>query len=254
MLFSQSIPDRVLENAAASKFVSVLDSLQEIKQGIISDAVRSFNPILCMNEKWLRKYLTDYGFSDIPKGFPVRVLQQMLLNADTIMRLRGSKLGVEFFISVCSLGVAKVNADGLIEHVDTLYLDSKSYGYVTGNTDSFFYLSSTNDRIPSHLTIELSSKYFNGGYPVEKEAILSYLNRVLPYYVGFSVNLEIQWSIKTRSKFYYHGLLNPQYINDTEVSSDFDKFVPIPGGIFGGIINKDDLVINRPIVGGSPIL
>ena len=219
MLFSQSIPDMVLENSTASKFVSVLDSLQEIKQGIISDAIRSFNPILCLNEKWLRKYLTDYGFSDIPNGFPVRVLQQMLLNADAIMRLRGSKLGAEFFLSVCSLGEVKVDADGLISEIDSIYLNSENYGYVTDkNTGSFLYLSSTNERVSSHLDIELSSKYFNGNYPMEKEAILFYLNRVLPDYVGFSVDLKINWTIRSRSKFYYHALLHPQYINDTEVS------------------------------------
>lgn len=255
MLFSQSIPDMVLENSAASKFVSVLDSLQEHKQGIITDAVRSLNPILSTNEKWLRKYLTDYGFGEIPKGFPIRVLQQMLLNADTIMRLRGSQLGVEFFLSVCSLGVSKVNAEGIYADVDTIYLDSENYGYVTGNnTDSFLYLTSSNERASSDVTIELSSKYFNGSYPMEKEAIFSYLNRVLPYYMGFSVDLSINWTLKTRSRFYYHGLLNPQYVNDAEVSSDFDQFVPITGGMWGGLAGKDAPVISRPIGGGAILL
>lgn len=288
MLFSQSIPDSVLENSAASKFVSVLDSLQEVKQGIISDAIRSFNPILCMNEKWLRKYLTDYGFSDIPKGFPVRVLQQMLLNADTIMRLRGSKLGVEFFLSVCSFGVAKIDASRLRSVFRTIYPDSTTYGYITGSkgtddhkyliydsddanwafaisdeqgyvvygidhngvehqstgvsssditrwkkwyysNDLLFLASDSNLTENSYLSIELSSKYFNGNYPMEKEAIMSYLRSVLPNYVGFEANLLITWDLKSRTKFHYHGLLNPQYINDTEVSSDFDPFVPIGG-------------------------
>ena len=291
MLFSQSIPDSVLENSAASKFVSVLDSLQEVKQGIISDAVRSFNPILCMNEKWLRKYLTDYGFGDIPKGFPVRVLQQMLLNADTIMRLRGSKLGVEFFLSVCSLGVATIDASRLRSVVRTIYTDSTSYGYITDSkgaddhkyriydsdeanwefaitdeqgyvaygidhngvehqskrvsafdiikwkkwyySNDLLFLAADSDLTEnSYLSIKLSSKYFNGLYPMEKEAIMRYLRSVLPNYVGFVTDLRIKWDLNSRTKFYYHGLLNPQYIN-TEVSSDFDPITPHPpiGGV-----------------------
>ena len=286
MLFSQSIPEKVLENSAASKFVSVLDSLQEVNQGIISDAVRSFNPILCMNEKWLRKYLTDYGFSDIPKGFPVRVLQQMLLNADTIMRLRGSKLGVEFFLSVCSLGVATIDASRLRSVVRTIYADSTSYGYITDSKGAddhryriydsddanwefaiadeqgyvaygidhngvehqsrlvssldivkwkkwyysnglLFLAADSNLTENSYLSIKLSSRYFSGIYPVEEKAIMGYLRSALPNYVGFASDLRIIWKLTPRTKFSYHDLLNPQYIN-TEASSDLDPIIPRP--------------------------
>lgn len=219
MLFSQSIPDSVLENSAASKFVSVLDSLQEYKQGVITDAVRSLNPILCMNEKWLRKYLTDYGFSDIPKGFPVRVMQQMLLNADTIMRLRGSKLGLEFFLSVCSLGEATIDAGGLHQPLEFIFPDSLNYGYLTdNNVDAPLYLCNTNELMAnSIISVTLKSKYFDERHNNEADAIVRYLQNVIPDYVGFSNDLIIRWSFQDRSKFYYHGLLNPQYVNIQEV-------------------------------------
>lgn len=238
MLFSQSIPDMVLENSAASKFVSVLDSLQEVKQGIISDAVRSFNPILCMNEKWLRKYLTDYGFSDIPKGFPVRVLQQMLLNADTIMRLRGSKLGLEFFLSVCSLGVATIDTSGLYKPLELVFLDSTNYGYITSNnSDSRLFLCDNNVLSESsQLLITLRSKYFDERHNTEAYAIERYLRAVTPTYVGFSSKLTIGWSFLERDKFYYHGLLNPQYVNTQELLADADTFEPIVGGVIQGDI------------------
>lgn len=233
MLFSQSIPDMVLENSAASKFVSVLDSLQEVKQGIISDAVRSFNPILCMNEKWLRKYLTDYGFSDIPKGFPVRVLQQLLLNADTIMRLRGSKLGLEFFLSVCSLGVATIDASGLYKPLELVFPDSTNYGYITSNnSDSKLFLCDNNVLSESsQLLITLRSKYFDERHTTEADAIVRYLQAVIPTYIGFSNDLTISWSFLERSKFYYHGLLNPQYVNTREILVDADEYEPIVGGV-----------------------
>lgn len=215
MLFSQSIPDKVLENSAASKFVSVLDSLQEYKQGIIADAIRSFNPILSTNEKWLRKYLTDYGFSDIPKGFPIRVMQQMLLNADTIMRLRGSQLGLEFFLSVCSLGEATIDASGLNQSLDFIFPDSLSYGYLTNNNvDSPLYLCNTNTLMAnSALLVTLESKYFDDTHNIEADSIIKYLQKATPNYVGFSNGLTVRWTFKVRSDFYYHELLNHQYVN-----------------------------------------
>lgn len=236
MLFSQSIPEKVLENSAASKFVSVLDSLQEHKQGIITDAVRSFNPILCTNEKWLRKYLTDYGFSDIPKGFPIRVMQQMLLNADTIMRLRGSKLGLEFFLSICCLGEAIIDASGLQQPLEFIFLESLNYGYImSNNSDSPLYLCNTNELMKnSILSVTLKSKYFDEGHDIEADSIVRYLQNVTPNYIGFSNNLILKWTFKERSKFYYHGLLNPQYVNTQELLLDADVFQPIAGGVMQG--------------------
>lgn len=240
MLFSQSIPDNVLENSAASKFVSVLDSLQEYKQGIISDAVRSLNPVLCTNEKWLRKYLTDYGFSTIPKGFPIRVMQQMLLNADTIMRLRGSKLGLEFFLSVCSLGEATIYASGLYKSLKLIFPDSLNYGYITSNNsgNKLFLCSNNELEETSRLSITLKSKYFDDWHNTEADAIMGYLQAVTPTYIGFSKDLTITWLFLERSKFYYHGLLNPQYVNTQETLVDADKFEPIVGGVIqGGLVN-----------------
>lgn len=224
MLFSKSIPDKVLENSEASKFVSVLDSLQEVKQGIISDAVRSLNPILCTNEKWLRKYLIDYGFSSIPKGFPIRVMQQMLLNADTIMRLRGSKLGLEFFLSVCSLGIATIDSSELHQPLVFLFPNSINYGYITdNNVDNPLYLCDSNIlAADSSLRVTLESKYFGTQDSIEKEAIIEYLKNATPNYVGFANHLTIDWVFQERSEFYYHNLLNPQYVDYPSTSSDLE--------------------------------
>lgn len=223
MLFSQSIPEKVLENSTTSKFVSVLDSLQEYKQGMITDAVRTLNPALNMNEKWLRKYLTDYGFSDIPKGFPIRVIQQLLLNADTIMRLRGSQLGVELFISVCCLGKVTIGTSNFMDSPDVIFLNSSNYGYITDNNSEPFYLCDRNTFMGySFLSVVANSIYFNGMYPTEQSAIISYLNKELPNYVGFTNNLHIQWQLNRSLTFYYHALLNPQYVNELWLSPDPD--------------------------------
>lgn len=141
MQFSKSIPDKVFENSTSAHFIDVLDSLQEYKQGIITDCIRTFNPILCNNKKWLRKYLMDLGFGNLPSELPVAVLQQMLLNADTIMSLRGSYIGLELFVSVVSLGEVHIDASNFMCSMKVIFPDSLAYGYITdskGPTDHLF--------------------------------------------------------------------------------------------------------------------
>ena len=50
-------------------------------------------------------------------------------------------------------------------------------------------------------------------------------------YICFSNDLTISWSFLERSKFYYHGLLNPQYVNTQEILVDADEYEPIVGGV-----------------------
>ena len=267
MLFSESVPEKVLLNRNTQRFLSVMDSLQEYKQGIIGEAIRTFNPILSTNGKWLRKNLADYGFSELPDGFPIRVMQQMLLNANTIMGLRGSKLGLEFFLSVSSLGVGSASTDADVDNFNVLFPDSDLYGYITAEkpdrfgqvdyTDSgfvdknsltssyavggrvpdlpginvgptidrptaeqvvksgeFLYLCDSNELNPeSTITITLSSKYFDGTHDKEASAIQTYLKNVIDGYLGFHPNTKITWKFSSRTSFYYHPLLNQNFVN-----------------------------------------
>lgn len=131
MPFSSSVPYNALENPNTEKFVRVLDALHEEKHEVISAYMRSWNPLLCNNSKWLRYKLESLGFYSIPDGMPIPVMQQMLLNADTILRLRGSRLGFELFCSVCSLGQVSLNEYPWNKDW-TIYPDSLSCGYITG--------------------------------------------------------------------------------------------------------------------------
>lgn len=278
MQFSKSIPDKVFENATSAHFIAVLDSLQEYKQGMIADSIRSYNPILCNNKKWLKKYLADLGFGGVPDDLPINVLQQMLLNADTIMRLRGSYQGLEFFVSVVSLGEVTIDASNFLGSLKRIYPDSLAYGYITGSksdidhkymilysgsygnrtqwvyaigdySGNFLYgvkldgttmkgtgvtdaqvaemmrwyysseirfLVDNNVDLSSNnlLGVSVKSKFFNGNYPTEQAAILEYLNKVIPTYVGFADNLILTINTEARTGFYYHELLNGFFVND----------------------------------------
>lgn len=215
MLFSKSIPDAVLANPTTAKFVSVLDALQEYKQDIISASVRTFNPILCNDTKWLSKQLSDYGFPDTPEGMPMHVLQQMLLNADVIMRLRGSKLGIELLCSVCSLGEVTVDTEGYHTDPDSIMLDTLNFGYVTGDdSQPFLYLCNNNDIEPAtEVSISIESVYFPvSGDTKESLAIKSYLQSIISSFLGFRNNYDITWSFTHAEDKFYHSLLNSNFI------------------------------------------
>ena len=209
MLFSQSIPEHILENPRTKAFVNVLDALQEYKQGLISQAIRTLNVSLCTDEIWLRKYLRDAGFSDIPSGFPVAPMQQMLLNADTIMGLRGSYLGLELLLSVCTLGEVSVDTSRLLSKVLVVFPSSTDYGFITADsdTDHLYLADNTDIALDSQLSITVSSLYFEGAHTKEADAIKSYLDRVIKDYVGYTHNLKINWTCQGRSDKVYHKLL-----------------------------------------------
>lgn len=209
MLFSHSIPEHVFENPHTKAFISVLDALQEYKQEVISQAIRTLNVPLCTDEKWLRKYLKDSGFSDIPSGFPIEPMQQMLLNADTIMSLRGSYIGLELLVSVCALGEVSVDASGLLSKVLVVFPSSTEYGFITdsNDTDHLYLADNTGIAVDSQLSITVSSFYFDGDHEKEMDAIRSYLDKVIKDYVGYSRNLRINWTCQKSTDKVYHRLL-----------------------------------------------
>ena len=103
MSFKSNIPEQVLAHPNTRKFVSVMDGVNEVKSDIIFTSLRAYNPALLLDKNWLLKRLGDYGVDFIPMEFPLPVIQQFLLNADIILGTRGSKKGVELFLSVMTL-------------------------------------------------------------------------------------------------------------------------------------------------------
>lgn len=214
MSFSNKVPEVVLENSNTAAFLSVLDKLQEFKGEIISSAVRGNNYAMTNDKKWLIKYLSDYGVTNLPLDLPLAVIQQLLLNVGTLFSTRGSKIGLEFFCSVLTLGEVLIDDSKVYIDPSIIVLNSLSQGYLQdNNSGNHLYLVDNNEQLnpKTSLSVEIKSKYFNGDYPEEQEVIKKYLAENIRYWIGFS-NVEISFNFLPNSSFYYHHLLNNYFV------------------------------------------
>lgn len=214
MLFSTSIPDKLQEHPNVSAFMSVLDALQDFKTEIIAGSFRVDNFAILMDKKWLLKKLGDYGVTNIPLDYPIQIIRQYLLNADTVCRTRGSKIGLELYCSLLSFGEVTIDDSRFYFTPDVLLLDSLVQGFITEDSKGpIFYLSSDNNvnkDMPIKITIK--SKYFNGKYPNEALLIKSYIKSSISDQMGFSPNKRITFTFQSRNEFYFHKLLNPYFV------------------------------------------
>ena len=214
MLFSTSIPDKLQEHPNVSAFMSVLDSLQNLKSEVIAESFRVDNFAVLMDRKWLLKKLEEFGVTDIPLDYPIQIVRQYLLNADTVCRTRGSKIGVELYCSLLSFGEVTVDDSQFYSDSEILLLDSFVSGYITeDNSNPFFYLVGDTEVLEpqTSLTITVKSRYFNGSYPAEATLIKKYIQDTIHRNIGFS-NADVVFNWQSRSDFYFHELLNPYFV------------------------------------------
>lgn len=215
MLFSTSIPDKLQEHPNVSAFMNVLDALQNFKAEIIAESFRVDNFAVLMDKKWLLKKLEELGVTDMPLDYPIQIIRQYLLNADTVFRTRGSKIGVELYCSLLSFGEVIIDDSDFYKGTELLLLDSLVQGYITeDNSRNNFYICEDNSIIepPVSLEITIRSRYFNGQYPNEAIIIKSYIENTIGNQLGFSPNKNIIFNYQPRSEFYFHNLLNSYFI------------------------------------------
>lgn len=217
MLFSSSVPEAIKDYPNVPQFLSVLDGLQVFKSSAIFQAIRLGNSSINMNSKWLIKKLNDIGVKDIPDNYPIAILIQYLLNADTVFLTRGSKIGIELYCSLLSLGTVTIDDSNFYTESELFSLDSISQGtIVDDNTQKVFYLCEDSSLIEqtSELSINIASKYFDGSFPEESDLIKSYISSTIGLYLGFSPNRIINYTYESAESFYYHNLLNPYFRNE----------------------------------------
>lgn len=215
MSFSENIPSKVLENSYTKEFASLLDSLQNFKSESLFSAIRTNNFALLTDKKWILKRLTDFGLENIPIELPLIVLQQMLLNADSFNRLRGSKIGVQFYCSILSLGEVTIDDSSFFSESKLLILDSLEQSFITeDNSKKIFYLCDDSSLInpAMSLGIEIKSKFFKEEFSAYGNTIKQYIEASIIDYVGFNSNLHIDYTYQERDDFYYHELLNKFFV------------------------------------------
>lgn len=215
MLFSTSIPDKLQEYPNVSAFMGILDELQNLKTEIIASSLRVDNAAVLMDKKWLLKKLEEFGVNDIPLDYPIQIMQQYLLNVDTICSTRGSKKGVELYCSLLSLGKVTIDDSKFYTDTSLLLLDSVLQGYITeDNSSKNFYLCADTSEVEplSELKIKINSKYFNGEYTKEEGVIKKYIEGTISKYLGFSPNKKITFIYGSASDFYFHNLLNSYFV------------------------------------------
>lgn len=214
MSFSKSIPDKVLESPTVSAFASVLDKLQEFKTETIAEALRVNNYALLTDKKWLLKHIEDFGVTNLPLEYPVAIMQQLLLNIDTLCSIRGSKIGLELYCSLMSLGEVTIDDKDFYGEMQFISLDSTFQGYITeDNSAKELFLLDSADMLtpPVKLIVTIKSKYFDGQHP-EEAIIKQYIRSNIQQQVGFSPNKEVVFNFLPNSEFYYHKLLNPYFV------------------------------------------
>lgn len=221
MLFSQAIPDKVLETPNTQGFMEVLDGLHVYKTEEMARSLRVFNPILCPSNKWLAAQLGDYGIKNIPDSYPIAPLQQVLINIDPLRRLLGSQLGVTALLSTLTLGEVAIDDSRFIRKISLVYPVEDNSTLVDGNqyvtddsTDTFLPICDDNSPLleGTFLGITIKSIYFDGNHPVEAKAIETFLKDSISSFVGFQDFTTITWNFEGRDSVFYHNLLNKYYV------------------------------------------
>lgn len=214
MLFSTSIPDKLREHPNVSAFMDVLDALQNFKTEVIADSLRVDNASVLMDRKWLIKKLEEYGVTDLPLNYPIQILRQYLLNVDTVCKTRGSKIGIELYCSLLSLGEVTVDDKDFYADSNVLLLDSVINGYITeDNKSDKFYLTGDSSAFDATTTLRIiiKSRYFNGNYPAEALLIQNFLKSSIKRNLGFS-KVNVLFTFASRNDFYFHKLLNKYFV------------------------------------------
>ena len=208
MNFSDNIPELLIAEAPL-RFVKVLDGVHEEKQLIIAKALRENNSVLLNDPKWLLLRLADYGLTNIPYEMPVGILQQVLLNASTLIRLRGSKKGLELFCSVFSLGQVSFDDSSFYAVSTVIWPDSVTEGYLTAdNVNPYFYILDDSTQLVNvePLAISIATPYNTNSLVKE------FIQSTVKDWLGFSPGKQITFTFSHRATAYYHSLLNPYFV------------------------------------------
>lgn len=201
----------MLSNPNVNNFAEVLDGANDYKFLEIAGALRNYNLALLQDRTWLIVRLSEYGIN-LSRDLPIPVLQQFLLNAETITSLRGSKIGLQLWVSVLTLGQVTINDTDMYKDPLFLLLDSVLQGYMMSDSNQTAY-AMVSDSIQlildTTLGVTVQSKYYGTS---DWTNIEQFLRDNIESQVAFPGNLTVNYSFSTRAQYYFHPLLNTDFL------------------------------------------
>lgn len=239
MKFRDQIPIEIIEgNDNLDNFVTVLDKLNEYKEYQIDRSALFYKSLLIGDVSWLKKRLEDYGYPEIPTKLPKECMDAMLINARNVMALKGSDLGLKFFLWSLTFGEIDIDWSEFYPPVNNLALNEYTgKGHVLagdpGTEEYVNYLASQEADVGSQiLTVNISSKYWNNPH------VLSYINNNIRKFLNFTEDSFIFNLQMVQGP--YHAIGEPYWY-----------FV---NGVDNTTINNDDLGIGTMVIESSFIV
>lgn len=208
MRYSTQIPEKARSTPNAEAFVKVLDETQLYKNSVIHKASRFYNPVLLTQLPFLRKFQDEFGWPTVPADFPKKILDNMYLNEENVFRLKGSKLGLEYWLRVLTCGDCFIDDSTFFPVLSYIILDDINNGYLSSDImwpNSMLYLFDGDTSFnPRYLNISIRTPYYN------LESLKTYILTHIYKFIGFvdpntHINIEFIYGPhrKNPHAFYY---------------------------------------------------
>ncbi len=157
MNYSDRVPPELLANPNVENFLKVLDETEKYKEQIVEKSVRFYKAPLLTELALLRSKIKDYGYPAVPEEFPKEILDAILLNMENIMALKGSKVGLQYWLWTLTFGTITVDDTAFYPQGNYIIpsdvdgtgndVNNTGYGYV-----SFLEDNHSSDALPPGMT------------------------------------------------------------------------------------------------------
>lgn len=183
MQFRNSIPEEIFTNPFADKIVSVLDLLKTFKEEELFEAAKFYHPILSADLRALRVLIEDLGYPPVPDDFPKEILDNMILNAQHVNALKGSKLGLKYWLWVLTVGDVTIDDSAFYPVSNYIRPSDDYYGYVSnvsplGTPDLYLFDGAANFGSQT-LDVSIDTPYHT------LTSLEAYINEHIEKYISF---------------------------------------------------------------------
>lgn len=129
--FNTSIPISLIPaESMGSKFVLVLNELQDYKQELLNTYEYSKEPINYKNIDLIKKFLAELGDIPLSSYMTLGVYECLLINAGKILAYKGTLRGITQFYNCVSQGTAVIDASKLFEYPPYIILSDYRNGHL----------------------------------------------------------------------------------------------------------------------------